>query len=70
MYRIECITKFKQTKIQKSRFGNSIWKFDVIHDALNVIYYKNLKRPRKFGDIGFFGDMDTERILAKNREIA
>jgi hypothetical protein len=40
------------------------------HDALEMIYNKNLKRPRNFGGVGFFGDMGTGRNLAKNREIS
>jgi hypothetical protein len=41
-----------------------------IHDAFEVICYKNFKRPRKFGDIGSFGNIGTGRNLAKNNEVA
>jgi hypothetical protein len=33
-------------KIRKIELGNLILKYDVIRDALQVIYNKNLKRPR------------------------
>jgi hypothetical protein len=49
---------------------NSTLKYDVIHDLLKVIFNKNLKRQRNFGDIGSFGDMGTDMNLAKNREVA
>jgi hypothetical protein len=39
-----------------------VLKYDVIHDALNVTCEKSLERAGKFGDIGFFGDLGTERI--------
>jgi hypothetical protein len=44
--------------------GNSILKYDVIHDEHTVILDKKFDRPRSFGDRG------TGRILAKNREKA
>ena len=44
--------------------------YDVIHDALEVICYENLKRPRNFGDISSFGDIGTGMNLAKNLETA
>ena len=37
--------------------------YDVIYDALKLIFDKNLKRLRELGDIG------TARILAIYREI-
>jgi hypothetical protein len=40
---------------------NSILKHDVIHDTPKLIF---IKRPREFADIGSFGDMGSERILA------
>ena len=43
-------------------------KYDLIHEVLRVIRDKNLKRRRNFGFIGFFGDMGTGMILAKNRK--
>jgi hypothetical protein len=49
------ITYFHQTQkmqIEKSRLGNLIFKYDVIHDALKLISDKNLKRPRNLGDMG------------------
>ena len=49
-------------KLKKWDWGNSILKYNVIHDALKVICNKTIKHPRKFGDIGFFGDMDTGKI--------
>jgi hypothetical protein len=36
---------------------NFILQYDVIHDALEVICYKNLKRPRNFGDIASYGNI-------------
>jgi hypothetical protein len=45
---------------------NSTLKTDVIHDALKEIRNENLKRLRKFGDIGTFGDMGARTILAQN----
>ena len=50
---------------QKSKrvdLGNSILKYGFLYDALQVIFNKNLKRPRNFGDIGSFGDLSTRRI--------
>jgi hypothetical protein len=43
---------------------------DVIYDAPEVICYRNIERPRNSGDIGLFGDIGTDRNLAKNLEIA
>ena len=43
---------------------NLILNYAVIHDALKAIRYRNLYRPRNYGDIG------TCRNLAKNLEIA
>ena len=57
--------KFKRVDLR-----NVTLKYDVIHAALEVICNKHLKRPRKFDDIGSFGDMGTGMILAKNSEIA
>jgi hypothetical protein len=46
-------------------------KYDVIHDTLNLDYDKKLKRPRDFGDIGFFGDMGISlKCKLKSCEIA
>ena len=41
-----------------------ISEYDVMHDALEVLCYKNLKRPRNSSDIG------TDRNLAKNHGTA
>ena len=60
---IKYSTECNQTKIQ-------FLKYDVIYDALKLICNKNLERPRKFGDIGSFGDMGTEKNKDKNRVIA
>ena len=49
---------------KKVDLRNSVLKYDVIHNALNVICDKNLKRPRNFSDMG------TGRNSTKNREIA
>jgi hypothetical protein len=59
-----------QTKIQKRRFGKFNLEKDVNYEALKVICNKNIKRPRKYGDIGAFGNMSTGRILAKNCKMA
>ena len=56
-------TKRKQRKIEKSKFQNFILKYDVIHDALKLVCNKNLRRPRNFGDMGFFGDICAGRNL-------
>ena len=56
--------------LKKKDFGNLVFKYDVIYDALEVICNKNLKHFRNVGDIGFIGDLYTKLILAKNREIA
>jgi hypothetical protein len=53
----------------RTKMKFSILKYDVINDSLKVICVKNFKLAGCFGDIGAFGDMGTERILAKNREI-
>ena len=54
----------KRNQFLKSGFGKM--KYDVIHDlhVLEVIYIKNLKHPRNFGDMG------TRKNLASNRRIA
>jgi hypothetical protein len=49
--------------------GNSILKYDVNYDALKVSFNKNIKRSRTFDDIGYFDDMSTGKIIAKNCEI-
>jgi hypothetical protein len=68
MRKIEYSTK--SNKNPKSRFGKFNLKNDVIYDALKLICNKNLERPRKFGDIGSFGDMGTGKNKDKNRVIA
>ena len=64
MCRITNSTERNHIKIKKKNLENFILKYDVIHDALEVMYNKNLKRPRNFGDIG------TRMNSAKNFEIA
>ena len=73
MCRITYSAKRKQIQIKKEvDFGNFISKYDVIYDALKLIWDKNLGRPRIFGDIGPFsdigpfGDMGNRKILADN----
>ena len=51
-------------EIEKGNVGNLILKYDVIHDALKLIYNENLKRLDNFDDRG------TGRNLSKNSEIA
>ena len=41
-------------KFERVDLRNSISKYNIIYDALQVISYKNLKRSR---NIGFFGDL-------------
>ena len=50
MCRIKYSTKRKQI-FQKVNSGNFSLKYVVIHDVLEVIYNKNFKRPRNFGDM-------------------
>ena len=64
MCRITYSIKRDQINIQKINFGNFVLKYDVIHNALVVIYNKNLKRSSNYGD------MSTDKNLAKTREIA
>ena len=39
-------------KFKKVELGNIILKYEVIHDALEVICNKNVKHPLNFGEIG------------------
>ena len=55
MCRITYSTKLNQIKIVKIYLEILILQYDVIHDALEVLCYKNLKRSRNFGDLGSFG---------------
>jgi hypothetical protein len=41
-------------------------KYDVIHDALEVICKKSLRRPHNCDDIGYFGDIGYDKLLANN----
>ena len=67
---VEYSTKLNQTKIQTHRSGNSILKYDVIYEALQMMCNKNLKSLRNYSRIGSFSDLGTKRILVKNHEIA
>ena len=52
------------TKFKKVEFRNAIFKYNVIHDALGVIVYKN------FRDLRNFRNMGPGRYLTRNPEIA
>jgi hypothetical protein len=57
MYRIINSTEHNRKKVD---LKNLILKYDVIHDALKVTFNKNSHNLRNFGDMG------TDRNLAKN----